>query len=55
MSTATITKTALPSGTWAIDTAHTKVGFAVKHMGVSTVRGEFHDYDGVLEVDENGS
>jgi len=54
MSTATITKTGLPSGTWAIDTAHTKVGFAVKHMGVSTVRGEFHDYDGVLEVDENG-
>ena len=40
MSTATITKTGLPSGTWAIDTAHTKVGFAVKHMGVSTVRGE---------------
>lgn len=54
MSTATISKTGLPSGTWAIDTAHTKVGFAVKHMGVSTVRGEFHDYDGVLEVDENG-
>ena len=54
MSTATITNTGLPSGTWAIDKVHTKVGFAVKHMGVSTVRGEFHDYDGVLEVDENG-
>lgn len=54
MSTATIAKVGLPAGTWAIDTAHTKIGFAVKHMGVSTVRGEFHDYDGALEVDENG-
>ena len=24
-------------------------------MGVSTVRGEFHDFDGSLDVDENGT
>ena len=51
----TATAIAIPTGTWAIDKAHTKVGFAVKHMGVSTVRGEFHDFDGSLEVDENGN
>jgi len=50
----TATATAIPAGTWAIDKAHTKVGFAVKHMGVSTVRGEFREFDGALEVDESG-
>ncbi|MCB0876770.1 MAG: YceI family protein [Solirubrobacterales bacterium] len=51
----TVTETGIPAGTWTIDKAHTKVGFAVKHMGVSTVRGEFREFDGVLEVDESGS
>ena len=51
----TATAIAIPTGAWAIDKAHTKVGFAVKHMGVSTVRGEFHDFDGSLDVDENGT
>jgi polyisoprenoid-binding protein YceI len=53
MSTATAIE--IPTGSWAIDKAHTRLGFAVKHMGVSTVRGEFHDFDGSLEVDANGT
>ena len=55
MSTYAIPTTAIPTGTWTVDPAHSKVGFAVKHMGVSTVRGEFHDFDGSLDVDENGT
>ena len=51
----TATETAIPTGTWTLDKAHTKLGFAVKHMGVSTVRGEFKDFDGSLEVDEDGN
>jgi len=51
----TATETAIPTGTWTLDKAHTKLGFAVKHMGVSTVRGEFKDFDGSLEVDEAGN
>ena len=51
----TVIETAIPTGTWTIDKAHTKVGFAVKHMGVSTVRGEFREFDGALEADENGN
>jgi polyisoprenoid-binding protein YceI len=51
----TATATAIPTGTWTLDKAHTKLGFAVKHMGVSTVRGEFKDFDGSIEVDENGN
>ena len=29
---------------WSIDNVHTHVGFAVKHMMVSTVRGQFKSY-----------
>jgi polyisoprenoid-binding protein YceI len=44
------TTTAIPTGTWAVDPAHSKVGFAVKHMGIATVRGEFKDFEGTLEI-----
>ncbi len=44
------TTTLIPTGTWKADHAHSKVGFAVKHMGIATVRGEFTEFDGTLEV-----
>ena len=44
------TATALPTGTWTVDPAHSKVGFAVKHMGIATVRGEFTEFEGSLEI-----
>jgi len=47
------TATLVPTGTWAVDPAHSKVGFAVKHMGIATVRGEFTDYEGTLEIGED--
>src|SRR5947199_7701865 len=50
MSTTTSASTLIPSGTWTVDPAHSKVGFAVKHMGIATVRGEFTDFEGALEV-----
>lgn len=54
MSTAEITTDVrIPSGTWTVDPAHSKVGFAVKHMGVTTVRGEFGEFDGRLEVGDD--
>jgi polyisoprenoid-binding protein YceI len=37
--------------TWQLDTAHTHVGFSVKHMMVSTVRGQFKQYSGTLKID----
>jgi polyisoprenoid-binding protein YceI len=43
-------QTAIPQGTWRVDAAHSKVGFAVKHMGVATVRGEFGQFEGSLEI-----
>jgi polyisoprenoid-binding protein YceI len=45
--------TAVPTGTWTVDPAHSKVGFAVKHMGIATVRGEFTEFEGTLEIGED--
>jgi polyisoprenoid-binding protein YceI len=38
--------------TYTIDTAHSRIGFAVKHMVISTVRGQFHDFTSTVNVDE---
>jgi polyisoprenoid-binding protein YceI len=43
----------IPTGTWSVDPAHSKVGFAVKHMGIATVRGEFTDFAGKLELSDD--
>ena len=40
----------LPAGTWVVDPDHPTVGFAVRHAGVSTVRGRFHAVEGRLDV-----
>jgi polyisoprenoid-binding protein YceI len=55
MSAIATVKTVVPTGTWKTDPVHTNVGFSVKHMGVSTVRGQFTDFEGTLEVQEDGS
>jgi polyisoprenoid-binding protein YceI len=48
---------ALPieSGTWKLDTWHTQLGFSVRHLGISTVRGLFREYDGTVVVDDAGA
>jgi polyisoprenoid-binding protein YceI len=53
MSATTATPTLVPTGIWAIDPAHSKIGFAVKHMGIATVRGEFGEFEGTLEIGED--
>jgi polyisoprenoid-binding protein YceI len=37
---------------WTIDPAHTEVGFAVKHLMISTVKGRFTDVRGTVRMDE---
>ncbi|MBA4072546.1 MAG: polyisoprenoid-binding protein [Gemmatimonas sp.] len=39
---------------WTLDTTHTQVGFSVKHMAISTVRGRFTKFDGTGETDASG-
>jgi polyisoprenoid-binding protein YceI len=44
----------IPSaGTYALDLAHTRVGFTVKHLMVSKVRGNFGAFDGTVVIDED--
>lgn len=43
----------VPSGTWTVDPIHSSVGFEVKHMMISTVRGHFKQYEGTLEAAED--
>ncbi|MFT3914945.1 MAG: YceI family protein [Anaeromyxobacteraceae bacterium] len=38
--------------TWNVDPTHSKVGFAVKHLVISTVRGEFRKYEGKVVLDD---
>ncbi len=52
MSTST-TSTVIPAGTWSVDGKHSKVGFGIKHMGIATVRGEFTEFEGTLEIGED--
>jgi len=36
---------------WTIDATHTHLGFSVKHMMVTTVRGQFRKYSGKVRID----
>ncbi len=40
------------AATYAIDAAHSSVGFKVKHMMVSKVRGNFDAFEGTVEFEE---
>jgi polyisoprenoid-binding protein YceI len=42
--TTTTTTTPVPVGTWDLDVAHSHVGFTVRHLMVSKVRGTFKDF-----------
>jgi polyisoprenoid-binding protein YceI len=44
----------LPAGTWAIDPVHSTVGFSVRHLMVSKVRGAFDSFSGAITVAEDG-
>jgi polyisoprenoid-binding protein YceI len=48
----TRTRPAVPTGIWNVDPIHSSVQFAVKHMGIATVRGKFTKFEGTLEVGE---
>lgn len=38
---------------WTVDPVHTHVGFSVRHMMVTTVRGSFTTFSGTFELDPN--
>jgi polyisoprenoid-binding protein YceI len=54
MSTITASTTTIPAGTYQSVTAHSEANFAVKYV-VSTFRGTFEQFDGVLTSDDQGA
>ncbi len=52
MSTTTQTSDRIPAGVYNVDPAHSNVSFEVRHMGIATVRGSFHGFEG--KVDASG-
>jgi polyisoprenoid-binding protein YceI len=51
----TATGTQLSVGTWAIDPVHSSIGFSVRHLMVSKVRGTFQNFSGAIVVAEDGT
>ena len=43
----------LAPGRWALDAAHSSVGFTIRHLGVSKVRGRFQRFDVELVVGDD--
>jgi len=44
------TTSQIPAGTYNVDPSHSNVGFEVRHMGIATVRGTFHSFQGTLDA-----
>ena len=54
--TASTTASTIPgylAGTWTIDPVHSEVGFSVRHMMVSKVRGRFGTFSGEIVTGED--
>ena len=45
----------VPAGTWKVDPVHSSVEFQVKHLGIATVKGQFKEFEGTLEVGPDGA
>ena len=41
----------IPAGKYSLDVAHSKVGFEIPHLVISTVEGRFDKFEGTIEVD----
>ena len=40
-------------GTWVIDPAHSEVGFSVRHLAISKVKGKFQKFEATFTTAEN--
>ncbi len=54
--TSTATTIEIPgyrAGTWKVDTAHSEVGFSIRHLMISKVKGKFERFDATFVTAEN--
>jgi polyisoprenoid-binding protein YceI len=50
MSVTSLAADRIPAGVYNVDPAHSSIGFAVKHMGIATVRGSFRGFEGTVDA-----
>ncbi|MEZ4700615.1 MAG: YceI family protein [Rhodothermales bacterium] len=46
-----MTTTQIAEGTFAVDAAHSEIGFQVRHLGISTVKGSFGAFEATVKAD----
>ncbi len=49
------TATAINTGTWIVEPVHSEVGFTVRHLGMSKVRGRFNSFTGTVQIGDEPS
>lgn len=50
----TSTQPTLALGSWALDPAHSSIDFAIRHLGISKVRGRFTRFETIFVVGDDG-
>jgi polyisoprenoid-binding protein YceI len=45
--------TTIPVGTWVVDTTHSEIGFSIKHLMISKVKGKFNSFNGEIITGEH--
>ncbi len=48
-----LTSVAFSADMYMVDSAHTTVGFTVRHLVINKVRGKFNEFSGTIVYDEN--
>jgi polyisoprenoid-binding protein YceI len=50
-----VATTQLGTGVWVIDPVHSTIGFSVRHLMVSKVRGTFENFAGTITIADDGT
>ncbi|MEM9135374.1 MAG: YceI family protein [Actinomycetota bacterium] len=50
-----MTAPSLAPGAWTIEPAHSEVGFTVRHLGLSKVRGRFNAFSGSVTIGDDAA
>lgn len=52
---ATASAKTIPAGDYSIDGMHSKIGFEISHLVISSVEGTFQKYEGSIKVDKKAN
>jgi polyisoprenoid-binding protein YceI len=45
----------VPAGTWRVDNSHSTIEFGIRHLLITTVKGNFDKFEGTIEVAPDGA